>query len=360
MRHIDIHSRKLIAYICLILVFTIGYSSIVLINSKKSKAENNTKAATKKVSTTQTTTVATTIATTTTTIPTTKKRPPAIPITKKFVPKTIKAVVKVEATPIVKLSVPYVSQLPLYPTGCEAASATMLLKYYGYNVSLTQVVDAIPREDLYSENGKVFGPSIYNKFVGDPTQKYTDPRPGYGAFAPVVTKAINKIIRINNGDRLAKNITGCSFYTLIEYIDKGHPVIVWATYKMKTPTLVNAWYIKNPDGTDTYFEYPRGTHVMVLVGYDSNKVYIADPYQSGIQSYSHSSFVEKWSFIGNQSVVMAEKVALTTQPPTTTSQTSGTKATTEKPNSDEDKKDPSVSQSSSQMSSTSSKTSSKP
>ncbi|HPZ01000.1 MAG TPA: C39 family peptidase, partial [Clostridiales bacterium] len=194
----------------------------------------------------------------------------------------------------VRLSVPYVSQLPTYPTRCEAASATMLLQYYGYSVSLTEMVNAIPRQDLYKENGKVYGPDITQAFVGDPRQRYTDPRPGYGVFAPALTRSIQQVVNRHGGDHIVQNISGCSFDEMLRILDSGHPLIVWATYKMKVPTQVNAWYIKNGDGTDRYFEYPRGTHVMILSGYDASTVTVVDPYGNGVLRFNRKTFYDRW------------------------------------------------------------------
>lgn len=255
----------------------------------------------------------------TTTEETTKKRPPAAPVTKPYKPKPMKPVPKPPVTPSKKvtLNVPMVSQLPKYPTGCEGASATMLLRYYGYDVSLDEMIAAIPREDLYMENGKVYGPSIYEKFVGNPTQTYTDERPGYGAFSPVITRSLNDVIAKKGRHHTAKNITGCSFGTLLKHIDEGDPVIVWATAQMKTPQYVNSWYIKGADGKDVYFEYPRGTHVMVLSGYDGQYVYIADPY-FGYVKYTYSAFNSKWELLGKQAIFLDDYTAPpTTLPPAT-------------------------------------------
>lgn len=184
------------------LAITIAIVSLIVVTNKKSIEEKSkpvcaSKKVTKSITKVkkQTTVVSTTQETT---------KPPAAPITKKYIRK--KKPVKVVAKPknVVMLKVPYVSQLPSYPTGCEAASATMLLKFYGYNVSMSQVINSIPREDLYKENDKVYGPSIYQKFVGNPAQRYTDPQPGYGAFSPVVTRSINSIIRSKGGNNRQK------------------------------------------------------------------------------------------------------------------------------------------------------------
>lgn len=202
------------------------------------------------------------------------------------------------------LKVPYVNQLNKYPTGCEAASASMLLQCYGYNVGIDEMVSLIPRENLTVKNGLLYGPDIHEKFVGDPRGTYTSGNPGYGAFSPVITKALQKAIDNHGGGCTAKNLTGCTFDELLDSVSGGHPTIVWATYNMQNPTKINEWFI---NGTGEYFSYPRGTHVMVLCGYDRNNVYIMDPYNCPtVKTFSQSSFKSHWELLGNQAIILVK------------------------------------------------------
>ena len=215
--------------------------------------------------------------------------------------KTAKAVVSVSS-----MAVPFVSQVPKYPTGCEAACCTSLLNYYGYRITLDQMVDAIPRKNIVVRSGRRIGPDIHDYFVGDPRGNYTSKNPGYGAFAPCITRSLQKAINDRNGDDLAVNLTGCTFETLLSQVSKGRPVIVWATYQMMVPATVNSWYIPNGDGTYRYFEYPRGTHVFVLKGYSEDSVTLMDPYY-GTRTYARSVFEARWNLLGNQAVMLMER-----------------------------------------------------
>ena len=201
------------------------------------------------------------------------------------------------------IKVPLVNQLPNYPTGCEAASATMVLKYWGYDINLSKMVNTIPRENLRTIDGRKYGPRITEKFVGDPRSTYTSKNPGYGAFAPVVSKAMNNVISNQHGKHKAYNKTGTSFTDLLDYLNEGKPVIVWSTYNLKTPNTVNAWYIATSTGPE-YFSYPRGTHVCVLVGYDGKNIYLADPYGAKTKTFSRSAFNDKYKLLGRQAVVV--------------------------------------------------------
>ena len=202
------------------------------------------------------------------------------------------------------LAVPAVSQLPSYPTGCEAASCTALLRYYGYNITLSGMVAAIPRENIVYKNGRRYGPSINKKFVGNPAGSYTSGVPGYGAFSPVIRKSLQKVINSQGGSDTAKRISGCSFETLLAYLSEGHPAIVWSTYNMLVPQTVNSWYIPQPNGTAKYFQYPRGTHVTVLKGYTRTTVTMMDPYGGSTKTFNRSTFQARWNLLGKQAVVI--------------------------------------------------------
>lgn len=204
---------------------------------------------------------------------------------------------------VTAMDIPYVSQLPKYPTGCEAASCCMLLKYYGFSINIDQMVNIIPRKNLYKKNGKTYGPDINEMFVGDPRYTYTSSTPGYGVFSPAVTKALQKAIDERGGGYTAVRISGCSFDELLGYISNGSPAIVWATYKMQQPTKVNSWYIES---TGKYFEYPRGTHVMILSGYSSTSVTTVDPYDNGVLVFDRSKFEDRWELLGRQAIILVK------------------------------------------------------
>ena len=214
--------------------------------------------------------------------------------------KTVSCKVTVNA-----MNIPYVSQLPKYPTGCEAASCCMLLKYYGFSINIDQMVNIIPRKNLYKKNGKTYGPDINEMFVGDPRYTYTSSTPGYGVFSPAVTKALQKAIDERGGGYKAVKISGCSFDELLEYISDGSPAIVWATYKMQQPTKVNSWYIES---SGKYFEYPRGTHVMILSGYSSSTVTTVDPYDNGVLVFDKNTFEDRWELLGKQAIVLVKNI----------------------------------------------------
>ncbi|MBR2415054.1 MAG: Ig-like domain-containing protein [Clostridia bacterium] len=205
---------------------------------------------------------------------------------------------------VTRMQVKLVSQLPDYPTGCEAASCAMLLGYYNYKYTTADMVSIIPRENIRYINGYPVGPDINEKFVGDPRCTYTSENPGYGVFSPAVTKALQTAVNRKGGKETAVCITGCSYNELLGYLADGYPVIVWSTYNMNVPSTVNEWYIDRGNGKYEYFSYPRGTHVTVLCGYDGSKIYMMDPYDNACLSFSSSTFKARWDLLGNQGVIL--------------------------------------------------------
>ena len=53
-----------------------------------------------------------------------------------------------------------------YPTGCESAALWVLLKHYGIDVNLDDIIDNLKKgEEPYYENGVRYGGNIYIEFV---------------------------------------------------------------------------------------------------------------------------------------------------------------------------------------------------
>ena len=73
-------------------------------------------------------------------------------------------------------NVPYINQIELgFPMGCEAVSATMLLKFYGYDVSVQQMIDSVPTgSGKYEKDGVWYAADPFEMFAGDPRKRRTE------------------------------------------------------------------------------------------------------------------------------------------------------------------------------------------
>ncbi len=197
----------------------------------------------------------------------------------------------------VLLGTQYISQIG-YPTGCESASAVMLLRDAGYDTSIDTFIDeALDIGWLSWENGKLYGPHPSEAFIGDPRSSS-----GYGCYAPVILEALGDIL--TDGDTAA-DLTGTDLDTLCSrYIDRGEPVAVWATINMVESTPGTQWTIRS---TGESFTWKRSEHCLVLVGYDADYYYLNDPYKgNGLMAYDRDVFEDRFEYMGSQSVVIVE------------------------------------------------------
>lgn len=170
-----------------------------------------------------------------------------------------------------KLNVPYINQSEQYPTGCESVSATMLLQYLGYAITVDAFIeDNLEKREMELREGVLYGPDPYQYFAGSPY----DPD-SFGCYAPVIGKAVKQIV----GDAYqVTDETGKSIPELIAtYIDAGMPVILWACINMREPIVGPKW---NRLDTEEEFTWISNEHCMLLVGYDDKNYYVNDPYEN--------------------------------------------------------------------------------
>ena len=193
-------------------------------------------------------------------------------------------------------NVPYLNQISLgYPTGCEAVSATMLLKYKGYNVSVKNIVDNTKcGSKKYQENGIWYGANPFEEFVGHPTGGLS--KGNYGVFAKPITDAMNVY-----ACGRAKNISGCSENTLLKHVSNGNPVVVWCVKNAGNLSNGVNWNYTNGSGT---FQELVGEHCAVLIGYDENYVYLNDPSAGENVKQSRSKFFSNWKKLYSQAIIV--------------------------------------------------------
>lgn len=192
--------------------------------------------------------------------------------------------------------VPYLNQFSLgYPTGCEAVSATMVLNFHGYDVSAGKVISAVPiGESEHQVNGKWVGANPFESFVGHPSKGLSTG--SYGCFAKPLAQAMETVAGAK-----VKNISGCSLDTLFEYVENGEPVVVWCVKNGNPVKSGVTWSF--PDGSGKFDELV-GEHCAVLIGYDSNYVYLNDPSAGQNVTQPISAFKENFKKLYSQAIVV--------------------------------------------------------
>lgn len=193
------------------------------------------------------------------------------------------------------LDVPLICQYPALPTGCESVAATMLLNYYDVPVDAeTFAGEWLECEPYYYEDGVMYGADPTEKFVGDPFSQHS-----YGCFAPVVAKAING----NCFTVKAIPLSGVPFEDLLARVSRGDPVLIWATGQMMEPMQGAVWTL--PNGKK--LQWKRGEHCLVLVGYDSNCVYLNDPDSGERIKYDRELVAARYEAMGSWALEIVKK-----------------------------------------------------
>ncbi|MDO5560778.1 MAG: C39 family peptidase [Oscillospiraceae bacterium] len=187
-------------------------------------------------------------------------------------------------TPKLNLEAPMILQSPELPTGCEVTTLTMLLNYYGFNVSKTVLADSfMPKLNFYYYNGQLYGADYMTTFPGNPRTSS-----GYGCYVPcMVSTASNYFKNAGVTDYYLKDLTGSSFESILDIVAEGKPVMVWATMSMIAPVTGGSWL--TPEGKRV--TWTGNEHCLLLTGYDKNSgvVYVNDP-MKGKMTYNLGTF----------------------------------------------------------------------
>ena len=188
-------------------------------------------------------------------------------------------------------------QNPELPTGCEATALTMVLQFYGFTVSKTEVASTyLPREEyiLYTDSsGRMCGPDLDNYFVGDPFSE------GTVCGAGALVTAANRYLKECGSSLRAEDISGCTAEELYERICKNQPVVVLVTIDMQDRGQTTGWYTES----EKYVEWSVNDHGAVLIGWNENEVTIACPI-AGTENYSKEQFEKVFVSRGSKAVVI--------------------------------------------------------
>lgn len=187
--------------------------------------------------------------------------------------------------------VPAINQYPQLPTGCEPTAVAMLLQWANVSTTKEEVARKIPKEPLpWSQYGKLWGGNPYQGFVGDPFSST-----GFGVFSQPILGVINQFL-----PGRALSLTGSSFDELLETVDTGRPVVVWATIGLKPASINSTWLTS--DGGQVIWKIPE--HAMTLIGFDESNVIVNDPSNGQTRTYSRSLFKQRYEQMGSHAVTL--------------------------------------------------------
>lgn len=197
--------------------------------------------------------------------------------------------------------VPMVLQLPDYHNGCESASSTMLLQYYGYDVTIEDVIAEVPIIPLEYKDGRLYGANPHEAFTGSMSSR------GYGIYVEPMVEVLENMIDEQNGQHTVTNLTGSSLEDLLVYVEMGHPIQIWATASLQTyeQSGKQEWYIKTLDGeyTDETVTFPVSEHCLVLIGFDEEHVVLNNPLQ-GLTIWDRDAFEIAFEDMESQAIMI--------------------------------------------------------
>lgn len=176
--------------------------------------------------------------------------------------------------------VPYIGQMPKWPTGCESVSAVMLLRHLGIDITVDEFIAYLPKAVIKDINGRAYSESPNKFFIGSPYDDHS-----FGCYAQVIVETINNIFLNYSINLLAKDISVIPTEDIVKYyIDRGMPVLYWATIDLMPSFPGATWNLVGCDNAS--FTWRSNEHCMLLVGYDDVNYYFNDPWNNnGLVKY---------------------------------------------------------------------------
>lgn len=183
--------------------------------------------------------------------------------------------------------VPTINQYPNYPTGCESVALTILLRYYGINVSPNNIIDKLKKGSIpYEEEGVMYGGNPELEFIGNPYDELS-----YGVYENPVADVAN----IYKSGVIVRN--NYPFSEVLNLVKNNRPVVVWTSNSLSVPYISKTWIYKP---TMEKISWKAHEHAVVLIGYNENEVIISDPIDGKIKYQNRSTFESRYNYFGKK------------------------------------------------------------
>ncbi len=182
------------------------------------------------------------------------------------------------------------SQHPDYPTGCESVSLYILLRHYGVEISVEDIVEALPKGPVpYGTGDFICGADPETEFVGDPREEGS-----YGVFEKPIAETAEKFL---SG---AKSKAGASIDDITNLISDGSPVIAWCSISEdQNIEYRREWTVPS---TGKIVSWPGGEHAVVVYGFSETELYISDPNTGTLRTVLISEFEPGFNDLGGRIV----------------------------------------------------------
>ncbi len=194
----------------------------------------------------------------------------------------------------VYLSVPTYNQNPEYPTGCESAALYMLLQYYRVDVTMEEIVEALPKGPLpYEVDGQLYGANPEKEFVGDPRDANS-----YGVF----NEPIRQTAEVFKSGAVSETLATVD--DIARIIRSGNPVIAWYTTNIDGGIEYRREWLDYETGETV--RWPSYEHAVVVYGITKDNIFYNDPNTGATVAMSRSYFEISFNEMGGRIVYYKE------------------------------------------------------
>lgn len=184
---------------------------------------------------------------------------------------------------------PTYSQYPNYPNGCESVALYNLLRFYNVNVTLDEIIEALPKGDTpYLEDGTLYGGNPEIEFVGDPRNL-----DGYGVYQKPIQTVANKF------KAGMIDYTGHSLDSVLNLVQNGIPVQVWVSINLIDTEIYNSWIYKP---TGERINWLGDLHSVVITGFSNHSVLVSDSFTGTIKRYDRTQFNKIYNLFGQRAL----------------------------------------------------------
>ena len=162
----------------------------------------------------------------------------------------------------------------------------MLLRYYGTNVTMAQIVNVLPKGPApYESGGVLYGANPEREFVGDPRSSSS-----YGVFEKPIAQTA---AAFRPG---VKCQTGATMDQIVTLLQQGSPVVAWYTTNPTTGITYRREWIDYQTGETV--RWPSGEHAVVICGTDGDMLTYRDPNTGGSVTMLKSEFLKVFNVLG--------------------------------------------------------------
>ena len=172
-----------------------------------------------------------------------------------------------------------------------------MLRFYGFDADKCDLADHyLPR------SARWYGADPDKVYMGNPHLDDGSPETGYYCFAGPIVATARAYLAAHGGGYTPQDLTGAEEADLVAQLEKGRPVIFWATLHFNDVQFDACGAYALPGGGEHRVFHTL--HCMALCGADDTHFTVADPLALN-RRVPRARFMEVYRQLGSRAVVLA-------------------------------------------------------